>query len=147
MCWIWLAESSAVLVNTVQKLTRKHDAKRRKQNANFSENRKLWLVNKQKKYIRTNQLPQSTGGKLADALKNCRPTKLILVVSPQKIPLKNWKKSTFKNENTVKRTLYWVDVWNNFAKEEGFSAQKFRFTSNTTSTNRSTECFYAKIHE
>ena len=55
--------------------------------------------------IRTNQLPQSTGGKLADALKNCRPTKLILVVSPQKIPLKNWKKKYFQKRKHRKEDL------------------------------------------
>ena len=55
--------------------------------------------------------------------KNCQCTKLILVRSRQKLPLKNWKR-TFKNENTEKTTGYWVDVWNNYCtKEERFSEQ------------------------
>ena len=46
--WIWLAENSALFskLKTVQK-TRKHNAKRRKYNANFLEKGKLWLANKQ----------------------------------------------------------------------------------------------------
>ena len=35
----------------------------------ISYRKKMWLANKQQKYIRTNQVPQSACGKLAGALK------------------------------------------------------------------------------
>ena len=54
-------------VNTVQKqgnIMQKEGNK-----MHISYRKKMWLANKQQKYIRTNQVPQSACGKLAGALK------------------------------------------------------------------------------